>query len=116
MGKGEKTAQHLTYQIAITPTAIKMLKGISDRRIRAKISDVIDRLSSDPDKQGKPLTGELSGFRSIRAVGQRYRIIYKIQEEQIIVVVVAAGIRKEGHRGDIYALAKKLIRLRLLEP
>lgn len=116
MGQGEKTARHLTYQIAITPTAMKMLKGISDRRIRAKISDVIDRLATDPDKEGKPLTGELSGFRSIRAVGQRYRIIYKIQKEQIVVVIVAAGIRKEGHRGHIYALAKKLIRLRLLEP
>lgn len=116
MGKGEEADQHLTYQIVVTPTALKMLKGISDRRIRAKISDVIDRLSTDPDKQGKPLTGELSGFRSIRAVGKRFRIIYKIQKERIVVVVVAAGIRKEGHREDIYALAKKLIRLRLLEP
>ena len=116
MGQGEKTTQHLTYQIAITPTALKMLKGISDRRIRAKISDVIDRLPIDPDKQGKPLTGELAGFRSIRAVGQRYRIIYKIQKEKIVVVIVAAGIRKEGHRSDIYALANKLIRLILLEP
>ena len=116
MGQGKKTDRHLTYQIAITPTAMKMLKGISDRRIRAKISDVIDRLSTDPDKQGKSLTGELSGFRSIRAVGQRYRIIYKVQKEQIVVVIVAAGLRKEGHRSDIYALAKKLIGLRLLEP
>jgi len=31
-------------------------------------------------------------------------------------LVVAAGIRKEGDRIDIYALAKKLIRARLLEP
>lgn len=116
MGQGEKTVRHLTYQIALTPTAIKMLNGVSDRRIRAKILDVIDRLAKDPDKQGKPLTAELSGFRSIRAVGQRYRIIYKVRKEQIVVVIVAAGIRKEGHRSDIYALAKKLIRLRLLEP
>ena len=32
------------------------------------------------------------------------------------VFVVALGIRKEGSRRDIYSLAKKLIRLRLLQP
>jgi hypothetical protein len=31
-------------------------------------------------------------------------------------LVVAAAIRREGDRKDIYALAKKLIRARLLEP
>jgi len=34
----------------------------------------------------------------------------------MLVVIVAAGIRKAGHKGDIYALARKLIRLKLLEP
>lgn len=46
----------------------------------------------------------------------RYELPYKIRREEVVVVVVAAGIRKEGQRDDIYALAKKLIRLRLLEP
>jgi len=36
-----------------------MLKGISDRRIRAKISDVIDRLSSDPDAVKEKLEVEV---------------------------------------------------------
>jgi hypothetical protein len=34
----------------------------------------------------------------------------------VLVEVVAAGIRREGDRKDIYELAKKLIRARLLEP
>lgn len=115
MGQGEKRTRHINWQIVITPTALKMIKGLSDARIRGKIADVIDRLAEDPDKQGKALVGELSGFRSIRAVGQRYRIIYKIIKKQVVVIVVAAGIRKEGHKKDIYQLAKKLIKMRLIE-
>lgn len=104
----------MKWQILLTPTALKLLSDISDRRIREKIGAVIDRLAEDPEKQGKALLGELSGYRSIRAVGQRYRIIYQIRGTEVIVVIVAVGIRRDGATDDIYNLAKKLFRLRLL--
>jgi mRNA interferase RelE/StbE len=91
-----------------------MLETIQDRRIREKIRDRIDGLAEEPEKQGKPLTGELTGSRSLRAVGQRYRIIYRIEEGKVLVLVLALGIRKEGSEKDIYVLARKLLRLRLL--
>lgn len=104
----------MKWQILLTPTALKLLADISDRRIREKIGSAIDRLAEDPEKQGKALLGELAGFRSIRAVGQRYRIIYQIRGNDIIAVIVAVGIRRDGAKDDIYNLAKKLFRLRLL--
>jgi mRNA interferase RelE/StbE len=91
-----------------------MLEAIQDRRVRDKIRDRIDGLAEEPEKQGKPLTGELTGYRSLRAVGQRYRIIYRIEEGKVLVLVMALGIRKEGSGKDIYVLAQKLLRLRLL--
>jgi len=105
----------MSWRISITPTAMRMLTGISDRRIREKIVTVIDRLAEEPEKQGKAMMGELAGFRSIRAVGQRYRIIYTVKGKEIVVVVVAVGIRRDGARDDIYNLTKKLLRLGLLE-
>jgi mRNA interferase RelE/StbE len=57
----------------------------------------------------------LEGYRSVRAVGRRYRIIYKLEEEQVVVVVVTIGIRKDGDKKDAYELAKKLAQLNLLE-
>jgi mRNA interferase RelE/StbE len=65
--------------------------------------------------QGKPLLGELDGFYSIRAVGQRYRIIYTIEQNQVTVTVVALAIRKDGSKQDVYTLAKKLLKLGLIE-
>lgn len=99
------------YRIVIQPTAFKLLQAINDRRIRQKISDRIDKLAESPDIQGKPLLGELDGYYSVRAVGQRYTI----EQTQITVVVVALGIRKDGSKQDAYNLAKKLLRLGLLD-
>jgi mRNA interferase RelE/StbE len=93
-----------------------MLRGIADRRVRDVIIKRIDDLAEEPEQQGKPLVAELSGYRSIRAAGQRYRIVYRVVNDKITVYVVAVGIRKNGSRTDIYTLAKKLIRLRLYDP
>lgn len=106
----------MTWRIGLTLTARAMLEAISDRRVREKIRDRIDGLAMEPEKQGKPLTGELAGYRSLRAVGQRYRIIYRVKGDEILVLVVALGILKEGSKRDIYSLARKLLHLRLLEP
>ena len=59
----------MTYRILLTPQALKMLKTIPDRRIREKLSERIEGLAEEPQKQGKPLLGPLAGYRSLRAVG-----------------------------------------------
>lgn len=45
----------------------------------------------------------------------KYRIIYKIDKKTVIVYVLAAGIRKEGDKKDIYKIAKKLLSAGLLD-
>jgi len=112
---GRSRDRTVMWPVFITPTAQQMLQAIPDGRIRGKVGDVIDSLRQEPEKQGKALLGELAGYRSIRAVGQRYRIIYKVEKARVIVIVVAVGLRKEGAKKDIYALARKLLRLRLAE-
>jgi len=106
----------MTYKIIIAPTALKALKAMTDRRMRELIVRRIDDLMMEPEKQGKPLSGELSGYRSLRAAGQRYRIVYRVVRDRIMVYIVAIGIRREGSATDIYNLAKKLIRLKLITP
>ena len=104
----------MTYRIFLTPTGLKTLEAIADRRIKEQIRQRINGLAQVPEQQGKPLKGELAGFRSLRAVGQRYRIIYRVERARILVVVVAVGLRKEGDRNDIYRLAQKLLRVGLI--
>src|SRR5689334_7203316 len=99
------------WTVDVAKIARLQLEAISDNRIRESIARSIDKLEVDPDKKGKPLGEELSGYRAIRAVGQRYRIIYKISKEQVSVFVVTLGRRKEGNKKDVYTLAQKLARL-----
>ena len=105
----------MIYEIGLTPKAKQMLAEIKDRRIQEKIRERMDGLKQDPEMQGKPLTGELAGLRSLRAVGQRYRILYHVEKNKVLVVVVALGLRKEGSRSDIYELAQRMIRLGLIK-
>ncbi len=105
----------MRWHVRVTVPALKQLAAIKDTRIKESISRRINALEYDPDKQGKPMTDDLTGYRGIRTVGQRYRILYRVETEQVIVVVVALGIRKEGSKTDVYELAKKLARLGLLE-
>lgn len=102
------------YEIEITDLALEMLRNIKDIRIRKKIIETIDSLEFEPDKKGKAMIDDLIGFKSIRSVGQRYRVLYKIDNEKVIVFVLALGIRKDGDKKDIYSLAKKLIKQGLI--
>ncbi len=93
-----------------------MLESISDRRVQTQIIRRSEQLANEPEKQGRPLRGDLVGYRSVRAVGQRYRIVYQIDEVQVKVIIIATGIRREGDRRDVYALAQRLVRLGLTQP
>lgn len=101
------------HDVLWTETALEMLEAVGDRRIQQQLFDTSKRLEADPGKQGKPLREELFGFRSLRVIGQRYRLIYSIDHVAGAVHVVAAGIRREGARDDVYALAQRLVRLGL---
>jgi mRNA interferase RelE/StbE len=101
------------HQVLWTATALELLEAFSDRRIQQQLLDTSKRLETDPEKQGKPLRAELLGFRSLRSVGQRHRLIYSIDSDARTVHVVAAGLRREGARDDIYALAQRLVRIGL---
>lgn len=98
----------MSWSVYFTEEAEGMLLRVDDRRMRRLIKARASRLSTSPDKQGKPLGGELSGLRSVRAVGQRYRIVYELFPESSEVWVVTLGLRKAGSRDDVYELAKRL--------
>ena len=49
-----------------------------------------------PESRGSHYEYELAGLRSVKAVHQRYRIVYQVEHEEVVVLVVAVGLRKEG--------------------
>ena len=104
----------MRYDVQATPTFEEMIAGISDPRLRGLILDRAEKLSTEPESQGKPLGGELRGLRSVRAAQGRYRIIYQVERSEVTVLLLAAGLRRAGHRKDIYALTERLARFGLI--
>lgn len=105
----------MKWNVRLGDTARNQWLSIKDSRIREHIHKRIKALENNPEQQGKSLGQELADYRSVRAVKERYRILYKIEAEEVVVLVVAMGIRKEGDKKDIYMLAKKLAQLGLLD-
>jgi mRNA interferase RelE/StbE len=97
------------YKIILSIQAQELFTAIKDRREQSVVLARLEKLKYEPDKQGKALSEELLGYRSVRAVGQRYRIIYRIEQEQVVVVVVGIGRRKEGDKRDVYANTQQIV-------
>ena len=102
------------YKIKLTKISADQIKAI-EKTARNQIINKIESLRENPELFGKQLRGPLKEYRSVRAAGQRYRIIYKIFKEEVVIIVLAVGIRKEGDKKDIYELMKKYIKTGLLE-
>ncbi len=104
-----------TFKVYVTPTVKEMLDEIKlgDSDAHSKIIEKMKGLRNSPEKQGRALVGPLKGLRRIVAAG-RYRILYRVQNKKVAVVVVATGIRKVGDKRDIYEIAQKLIKAKLL--
>lgn len=97
----------MTFEVAFTEEVDTDLEAISDTRTRTAIVRKAFELETEPMAKGKPLSGELKNYRSIRAAGQRYRIIYQVGVLEGRVTVVVVGIRKEGDKRDAYRVASK---------
>src|SRR3989338_5205385 len=83
-------------------------KHISHPQQSAILKAIDKKLSLDPHVYGKPLAGELKGCWRLR-VGD-YRVIYKIHQEAVEVLVVKAGMRR-----DEAVYIEMLKRLRVLD-
>ena len=103
----------MNYKIILTDEAKAYLTSL-DGKTRNVIARKIDALKDSPEKQGKALSGDLAGYRSLHAAG-RYRVVYQVKVNQIMVVVVAAGMRKEGSKIDVYETLKKLLRSNIIK-
>lgn len=90
----------MRYQVKLTATVNEIGKKFSPE-IKTAARVALTQLAQNP-LLGKELHGDLIGFRSYRFL--RYRIIYRIDTVERIVLVWAIG-----HRRDIYENFSELI-------
>ena len=85
----------MIYQITFSPAAYRQLEDLpkpDQRRIRERI----DRLSTNPRPAGAKAIQGGGGILRIR-VGD-YRVIYKVEDDLLVVLVIRIGHRREVYR------------------
>jgi mRNA interferase RelE/StbE len=82
-----------SYKILVKPSAVKEIEA-SPKRDRQRIVARIQRLSSDPRPPG---CQKLSGQDNFRLRQGAYRIVYSVNDDELSLLVV-----KVGHRKDVY--------------
>ena len=81
------------FDVRVVPSVRKDLRGIPKTVVR-RILDAIDGLSTNPRPPG---CKKLTSTNLYRLRSESYRIVYEINEVEVVVIVV-----KVGHRKDVY--------------
>jgi len=84
-----------SYRLFIKPSAVKEIEAIPTRRERRRVVDRIEALANQPRPAG---CQKLSGADKYRVRQGRYRILYIIRDDRLIVTVVRVAHRKEAYR------------------
>lgn len=85
----------MAYSVEFTRAAAKGFRALSSKD-KERVSQAVDGLAKDPwSTRARALTGH-PGLLRIR-VGS-YRIVYQVEEENLIVLIVIVGHRKDVYR------------------
>jgi mRNA interferase RelE/StbE len=85
----------MAYRIELTPAAGRDFKR-QPEAARRRIAPRIDALADEPRPSGVlPLTG-MHGYYRLR-VGD-YRVIYKVEDDHLLVLVIRVANRREAYR------------------
>ncbi len=84
-----------SYSLRIKRSAAKEIEGIEPRKVRRQVVERVQALASNPRPRG---------CEKLAGVGERYRvrqgswrIVYEVRDDELVVVLV-----KVGHRRDVY--------------
>lgn len=94
MGEGQgRPRLGVNYRIEVRPAAVRALKQV-DHQDRPRLQAAIALLSSNPRP---PCATSLRGRDGFRVRVGNYRIIYTVDDDVLVVVVVTLA-----HRRDVY--------------
>lgn len=94
----------MTYKIKLHPKVISEDSKLFDEQTKEKIKKKCrELLSQHPEEVGEPLRYELKGYFKLKIFND-YRIIYSVKRNEVIVFVLAVGIRRNF---EVYEKALK---------
>jgi mRNA interferase RelE/StbE len=84
-----------SYSIRIKKSALKELESVATKADRRRI---VLRISSLADNPRPPGCQKLSGRERYRVRQGKYRILYTIEDAELVVYIIRIGHRKDVYR------------------
>lgn len=84
-----------SYRLFIKRSAARELESVGSKKDRRRLVARIRALADDPRPPG---CQKLSGAEKYRVRQGRYRIVYSIEDDRLIVIVVRIAHRREAYR------------------
>jgi mRNA interferase RelE/StbE len=85
----------VTYRISLSPTAARQLRKF-DPQVRRRIQGVLELLAVEP--RPPAATRLVGGAGEWRVRTGDYRIVYEIEDRELVVLVLRVGHRREIYR------------------
>ncbi|MVM41802.1 type II toxin-antitoxin system mRNA interferase toxin, RelE/StbE family [Spirosoma sp. HMF3257] len=102
MGQGIEENEGIVYKVELIESAEKDFDKLS-KKAKVQVAKLIDTLETNP-RAGN--VRELVGYKGVyRKRTGDYRVVYTIEDDVLVVIVVAVGPRK-----DIYDMIKRRIK------
>jgi mRNA interferase RelE/StbE len=84
----------VTHKVEVLPVAARAIRKLPPEG-RRRVQAVIELLAEQPRP---PTAAKLTGRPEWRARSGDYRVLYRIEDQRLLVVVVTAGHRREVYR------------------
>jgi mRNA interferase RelE/StbE len=109
--KSEPTRKY-KYRLFFVPSALKEWQDL-DGSVKEPMRNLLRKWLDNPHVPGGALHGELEGYYKIKLRKQGYRLVYGVEDDRLIVMVMAVDKREDGmvYRSVLTRLGEKVAEL-----
>ena len=100
------------YRLLFLPSALKEWQAL-DGYVKEPLRKLLQKRLSNPHVPGGALHGELKGYYKIKLNKQGIRLVYGVEDDALVVVVMAVDKREDGvvYRSVVARVSEKVERV-----
>ena len=95
MTKSEAPGGSYAYRLKFVPSAWAEWQAL-DGSVKEPLRKLLKKRLNNPHMPGAALHGELTGFYKIKLRKQGYRLVYGVEDDSLVVMVMAVDKREDG--------------------
>lgn len=89
----EKSASR--YRLMFLPEALDEFRAL-DGSVRANVKKLLEKRLNEPHVPGSELHGDLANCYKIKLLRQGIRLVYRVENEKLIILVLAVDKREDN--------------------